>query len=88
MRVGALVVMWSLWPCRNDKVFNDNNIILSYRLSTYVHIYRYAPFVVFTLQDGESKPIYEGLYTQLEDTARDTFSLYGWLIRLKRIYNF
>jgi hypothetical protein len=27
-RVGALVVVWSLWLCRNDKVFNDKNYSL------------------------------------------------------------
>ena len=25
IRVGALAVIWSLWLCRNDKVFNDKN---------------------------------------------------------------
>jgi hypothetical protein len=27
-RVGALAVIWSLWLCRNDKVFNDKNYSL------------------------------------------------------------
>jgi hypothetical protein len=25
IRVGAIVFIWSLWLCRNDKVFNDKN---------------------------------------------------------------
>ena len=33
IRVGALAVIWSLWLCRNDKVFNDN-FFLSCKLST------------------------------------------------------
>ena len=28
IRVGALAVIWSLWLCRNDKVFNDKNTSL------------------------------------------------------------
>ena len=28
IRVGALAVTWSLWLCRNDKVFNDKNTSL------------------------------------------------------------
>jgi hypothetical protein len=28
LRVGALAVVWSLWLCRNDKVFNDKNCSL------------------------------------------------------------
>jgi hypothetical protein len=28
IRVGALAIIWSLWLCRNDKVFNDKNYSL------------------------------------------------------------
>ena len=28
LRVGALAVIWSLWLCRNDKVFNDKSTSL------------------------------------------------------------
>jgi hypothetical protein len=28
IRVGAIAVIWSLWLCRNDKVFNDKNASL------------------------------------------------------------
>jgi hypothetical protein len=38
IRVGALAVIWSLWLCRNDKVFNDK-IILSCRFSTDVTVF-------------------------------------------------
>jgi hypothetical protein len=40
LRVGAIALIWSLWLCRNDKVF-DNKKILFCRLSTGVR----APFV-------------------------------------------
>ena len=28
IRVGAIVLIWSLWLCRNDKVFNNKNVSL------------------------------------------------------------
>ena len=28
LRVGAIAIIWSLWLCRNDKVFNDKNFSL------------------------------------------------------------
>jgi hypothetical protein len=28
LRVGAIAIIWSLWLCRNDKVFNDKNCSL------------------------------------------------------------
>ena len=37
IRVGAIAVIWSLWLCRNDKVFNDKNCSLMqvlYRLTS------------------------------------------------------
>jgi hypothetical protein len=51
MRVGAIVVVWSLWLCRNDKVFNDKNCL-----------YNYAPFMVAALTLRGPRPIYEGVY--------------------------
>jgi hypothetical protein len=61
IRVGAIAVIWSLWLCRNDKVFDDKNY------SLLQVIYRcnatYAPFVVTSSAAGEQRPVYEGLYT-------------------------
>jgi hypothetical protein len=40
--VGALVVIWSLWLCINDKVFNDKNYSLLqviYRCTTILHLW-------------------------------------------------
>jgi hypothetical protein len=55
IRVKGLVVIWSLWLCRNDKVFYDKNYSL-------LQVIGYSPFVVISLAAGESQPIYGGLY--------------------------
>jgi hypothetical protein len=34
IRVGALAIIWSLWMCKNDNVFNDKTIILLCSLPT------------------------------------------------------
>jgi hypothetical protein len=70
IRVGALVVIWSLWLCRNDKVFNDKNYSFLQVLYRCTGI---LPFMVTSATGGESRPIYEGL----EDTTRDTFFQHG-----------
>jgi hypothetical protein len=59
IRVQALIVLWLLWQCRNDKVFNDK-IVLSCRSSTGVLVFS---FVVTSSDAGEPQPIYGGLYT-------------------------
>jgi hypothetical protein len=57
--VGALIIIWSLWLCINDKVFNDN--FFSYAGNLSVHIF--APFMVISTMHGESTPVYRGIYT-------------------------
>jgi hypothetical protein len=57
IRIGALAVIWALWLCRNDKIFNNKNC------SLLQVIYRYSPFVVTSSANGESHPIYGDLYT-------------------------
>jgi hypothetical protein len=59
IRVGVFAVIWSLWLCRNDKVFND----IFFSLVGNLQMYQYAPFVVTSSADGESRPIYGGLHT-------------------------
>jgi hypothetical protein len=63
--VGVLAVIWSLWICTNDKVFNNK----------YLQ-YRYALFMVTSLADGEQRPIYGDMYTIVE-YGEGYFSLYG-----------
>jgi hypothetical protein len=74
IRVGALAVIWSLWLCRNDKVFNDINCSLLqviYRCTGMLRLW--SP-----LQRMENQGLFTEVCTQLEATARDTFSQHGW----------
>jgi hypothetical protein len=72
IRVGAIAFIWSLWLCRNDKVFNDKNssfLQVIYRGST-LHLSS-------SLQRVEDHDLFTGVCARLEATARDTFSQYG-----------
>lgn len=57
LRVGAIVVIWSLWLSRNDKVFNDKKL---FSFAGYLHSHMYSPFVVHVTTDGVSRPFYGG----------------------------
>ena len=68
IRVGALAVIWSLWLCRNDKVFNDK------KYSLMQVIYRsWSP-----LQRIEDRELFTEVSTWLEDTAKDFITRHGW----------
>lgn len=74
IRVGALAVIWSLWLCRNDKVFNN-------KASSFLQvIYRSTALLrLWTpLQRLEFRDLFAEVCTRLEDTARDIFSRHGW----------
>jgi hypothetical protein len=72
--VGALIVVWSLWLCRNEKVFNDKNCPLLQVIDRCTGILRlWSP-----LQRMENCDLFMEVCTWLEATARDTFSLHGW----------
>jgi hypothetical protein len=60
IRVGAIAIIWSLWLCRNDKVFNNKNSSI---LQVIYRVYQYAPFVATSSAYGEPRPVYGGLYT-------------------------
>jgi hypothetical protein len=74
IRVGALVVIWLLWLCRNDKVFYDKKCSLLqvlYRCTGILHLW--SP-----LQRLENRDIFMNIYTRLEAIVRDTFPPHGW----------
>jgi hypothetical protein len=74
IRVGALAVIWSLWLCRNDKVFNDKNYSLLqviYRCTSTLRLW--SP-----LQRMENRDLFMEVCTLLEATARDIFCPHGW----------
>jgi len=75
IRVGALAIIWSLWLCRNDNVFNDINSSLMqviYRCTSTLRLWS-------ALQRVENRDLFTEVCTRLEDTARDIFTQHGWL---------
>jgi hypothetical protein len=74
IRVGAIAFIWSLWLCRNDKVFNDK------KSSILQVIYRAVGTLRLwsSLQRPQDRDLYMEVCAHLEATARDTFSQHGW----------
>jgi hypothetical protein len=75
IRVGVIAFIWSLWLCRNDKVFNDKNssiLQVIYRGISTFHLWS-------SLQRVEDRDLFTEVCARLEATARDTFSQHGWL---------
>jgi hypothetical protein len=79
LRVGAMALIWSLWLCRNDKVFNDKNCTL---LQVIYHCT--ATLRVWSqLHRLEDHDLFIEVCTRLEDTARHLFSQHGWQHNLR-----
>jgi hypothetical protein len=70
IRVWAIVFIWSLWLCRNDKVFNDKN-------SSILQVI-YRAIGTLCLWSALQRPQDRDLYMEVWATAWDTFSQYGW----------
>jgi hypothetical protein len=73
LRVGAMALIWSLWLCRNDKVFNNKNCSLLQVIYRYTRTLR----VWSQLHRLEDHDLFMEVCTILEDTARHLFSLHG-----------
>jgi hypothetical protein len=72
--MGAIAVIWSLWLCRNDKVFNDKNSSLLqvvYRATALLR--SWSP-----LQRLEDRDLCTEVSTRLENTAKEFISQHGW----------
>jgi hypothetical protein len=87
--VGAIAFIWSLWLCRNDKVFNDKNssiLQVIYRGISTLRLWS-------SLQRVEDRDLFTEVCARLEATARDTFSNMGGRIvcalvtQFRRDYN-
>jgi hypothetical protein len=79
LRVGAMALIWSLWLCRNDKVFNDKNCSLLqviYRCTGTLRLWS-------QLHRLEDRDLFTDVCTRLEDTARHLFSQHGWQHNLR-----
>ena len=73
VRVGAIAVIWSLWLCRNDKVFNDKNasfMQVIYRCTATIH--SWSP-----LQRVEHRGLFSEVSFRLEASVRDFYSRHG-----------
>jgi hypothetical protein len=70
IRVGVLAVIWTLWLCRNDKIFNNKNYSL---LQVIYRCTGRSP-----LQRMENRGLFIEVCTRLKATARDTFFLHEW----------
>jgi hypothetical protein len=79
IRVGAIAIIWSLWLCRNDKLFNGTNSSLLqviYRCTNTLRLWS-------SLQRVEHRELFTEVYSRLEAMARDIFSLHGWQHNLR-----
>ena len=74
IRMGVIAVIWSLWLCRNDKIFN--NKVVSFMQVIYwctATIRSWLP-----LQRVEHRDLVSEAVARLETVAREVFSLNGW----------
>ena len=79
IRVGALDIIWSLWLCRNDMVFND-------KISSPVQvIYRCTHLLRSwsSLHHVELRDLFTEVCTRLEGAVRDIFTPHGWQRNLR-----
>ena len=74
LRIGALAVIWSLWLCRNDKIFSDKNFTCLQVLYRCTGILRSWSI----LQRVEYRGLFMEACARLEAVARDIFILHGW----------
>jgi hypothetical protein len=79
IRVGAIAIIWSLWLCRNDKIFHDINsscLQVIYRSTALLRSWS-------LLQRIENRDLFMEVSTRLEDVAKDIFSQHGWRRNLR-----
>jgi hypothetical protein len=74
IRVGAIAFIWSLWLCRNDKVFNDKQSSMLQVIYRGINTLR----LWSSFQRVEDKDLFTEVCVRLEATVRDTFFQYGW----------
>ena len=74
IRVGAYALLWSLWLCRNDLVFNDKNASPLQVIFRCTHSLRMWSM----LQRAEYLPLFKAVCTRLEQVAMEFFTQHGW----------
>ena len=72
--IGVCALLWAIWKCRNDMVFNRKNHInllrVIYRATTWIHTW-----LLFTPAEA-SEPLVIGS-TRWEMVARDIYNRFG-----------
>jgi hypothetical protein len=79
LRVGAMALIWSLWLCRNNKVFDNKSssfLQVIYRCTGTLPLWS-------QLHRLEDHDLFSEVCTRLVDTARDLFSRHGWQHNLR-----
>ena len=77
--MGAIAVIWSLWLCRNDKVFNNINASVMqviYRCTATLRAWS-------ALQRVEHRDLFLEVASRLEAAAKEFFARHGWQHRLR-----
>ena len=73
IRVRAYALIWSLWLCRNDFVFNERNaspLQVIFRCTQLLHMWS-------MLQRLEDQPLFKAVCMRLEQVAMEVFSQHG-----------
>ena len=79
IRVGAYALIWSLWLCRNDFVFNGRNaspLQVIFRCTQLLRMWS-------MLQRPENQPLFKAVCMRLEQVAMEVFSQHGWQHNLR-----
>jgi hypothetical protein len=79
IRVGAIALIWSLWLCRNNMVFDA-------KMSSPMQVIYHCAHLLrewSTLQKPEHRGLYMEVCSRLEQVAKDVFTQYGWQHRLR-----
>jgi hypothetical protein len=75
IRVGAIAVIWSLWLCKNDKVFDSTNYSLMQVIYRCMALLRLCS----SLQRLEDRDLFTEVSTWLKDTAKEFINQHGCL---------
>ena len=79
IRAGAYALLWSLWLCRNDLIFNNKNASLFQVIFHYTH----SLHTWTTLQRVQYQLLFKAVCTLLEQVATEVFTQHGWQHNLR-----
>ena len=79
IRVGAIILLWSLWLCRNNVVFNAKQSSPMQVIYQCAHLLR----AWSTLQKPEHRGLFMEVCLRLEQVAKEIFTPHGWRHNLR-----